>query len=161
MASTKIAYGSVVGFTITLASLADGSARQSTPVDNSTNLFLDAQIQLLLKLASGNIGTDQKINVYFFASMDGTNYDENVGAADAGITIRAPSILRGPFSIFTPLEVGGATTYKAVIPSVAKYFDGVMPYKWGIIVENQTGLAFDVTEANHTKQYRGVYATGT
>ena len=99
------------------------------------------------------------INVYLYGSADGTNYTDNASGSDAGVTLRDPTNLRGPFVIAAP--TAGALTYKGVIGSVAQYFGGILPVKWGIVVENQTGLAFDSTEGNHAYKYRGVYATGT
>jgi hypothetical protein len=40
--------------------------------------------------------------------------------------------------------------------SVAAAFGGVLPERWGIIVENKTGGALDSTEGNHAKLWQGV-----
>lgn len=150
MANTKIAYGAATNITCTLASLATGSARECTAIINSTNLFLDAEVYLAIKLGAGVVAADERINVHFYASMDGTNYDENVTGVDAALTLRAPSVLRGPFAIPTVIAAGDSATFKAIIPSVAKFFDGVLPYNWGFVIENQSGLALSSAEGNHT-----------
>lgn len=160
MSNVKREFGTASqAITITAASLATGSARESTAIDNTSNKFLDAMVYLALKLQAGSPASNKRINVYFYASEDGTNYSDNATGSDAALTMRNPTNLFGPFVINTPDS--GALTYKAVIPSVASYFGGVLPPKWGIVVQNQTNIALDSTEGNHTKEYRGLYETVT
>lgn len=152
----KLALGTASqGITITLASLASASARECTAVDNSGNLYLDALVYLALKLPSGTIAGNKAVYVWFYGSEDGTNYTTNATGTDAAVTMDSPSNLRGPFIIVTPAQ---SRTYKAIIP-VAQFFGGILPAKWGFVIENQSGIAFDSTEGNHTKEYRGVYST--
>lgn len=158
MANTKEAFGTTGAFTITLASLANDGVRESTAIDNSSNLFFDAYVYLAIKLGAGSPASLQCINVYFYGSHDGSNYTDNATGSDAAVTLRSPTNLRGPFVISTP--AAGALTYKSGPIPVAQYFGGTLPYKWGIVVENKTNIAFDSTEGSHTKQFRGIYATG-
>jgi hypothetical protein len=158
MADRKLAFGSASqGITITLASLAQAAARQSTAIDNTSNLFLDAMVYLAIPILTGTPGSDKAIYIYAFGSEDGTNYDDNAGATDAAITLRVPSNLRFLDVILTPDS--GALTYKKVIPSVARAFGGILPPKWGIVIKNMTNLAFNATEGNLIKEYRGIYET--
>lgn len=153
----KLAYGTASqALTCTLASLTTGSCRQATSVDNSSILYSDVLIYLAIKLQTGTPGSDKCINVYAFGSEDGTNYDDNAGATDAAVTLRVPTNLRFIGRIETPDS--GALTYKKLF-TVARAFDGVLPAKWGIAVENRTNITLDATEGNHTKEYRGIYAT--
>src|SRR5262245_52806957 len=122
MADLKTAFGTSSSVTITFASLATGNARECTAVDNSSNKYLDAILYLAIKLATGTPGSDKAINVWFYASEDGTNYTDNASGSDAALTMRAPTNLRGPFVISTPDS--GGLTYKAVIGSVAAFFGG-------------------------------------
>lgn len=155
MSSIKSQYGSTTLITATLASLASAAAREATAVDNTTDLFIDVMVTLAIALQTGTPTGQAAINVWFAESGDGTIYTDPVTGSNAAITLRTPSNLRGPFVIATP--TAGALTYKAVIGSVAQYFGGILPPKWSIVIENQTGLALDATEGNHTKSYRGVY----
>lgn len=159
MAVSNITYSSSTGITITLASLANNAARQSAFVDNSSNRFLDAMVRLDLRLQIGTPSNDQLINVWFYGSEDGTNYTDNATGSNAALTMRNPTNLRGPFIISTPNA--GGLVYRAVIGSVASYFGGVLPRRWGIVVENRTGIAFDATEGNHAKSYTGITLTST
>jgi hypothetical protein len=154
MADFKNKYATSTALTITLASLANAAARESQAVDNGTTLYLDAIVYLSCKLATGTPASDKAIYVYAYGSEDGTNYGDNATGANASLTMRSPTNLRLIGVIATPDS--GALTYKSQPMSVAAAFGGVMPRKWGIVVENKTNLALDSTEANHTKTFTGV-----
>lgn len=157
MADIKTAFGASTNLTLTLASLASGSARESTSVDNTSNLFLDALISLDIKLATGTPASDKAIYVYAYGSEDGTNYTDNATGSDAAITLRSPTNLKLIGVISTPDS--GGLTYKSHPMSMAAAFGGILPRRWGIVVENKTGLAFSSTEGDHAKRHTGVYAT--
>ncbi len=147
-------YGSVQNITITLANLADAAARQSVSVDNAVNLFLDAMVSIAIQLAAGAPAGDKKIEVYAYGSVDGSTFTDNASGSDAAITLRVPTNLQLLGTIECP-DAGGLT-YKGIFPSVATAFNGLLPYKWGIVIVNRTGLAFAAT--GHTTQYRGINA---
>lgn len=159
MATRKISYDTSTAITITLASLASSAtaSRESTSIVNTTNLYIDAMVYLAIPLQTGTPANDKAIYVYFYESEDGTNYTDNATGTDAALTLRSPTNLRGPFVISTPDS--GALTYKAVIGSVASFFGGVMPRKWGIVVNNFTGLTLNATEGNLIKTYTGITET--
>lgn len=159
MAISNITYGTSTGINITLASLANNAARAGAFVDNTSDTFLDAMVRLQVQLQTGTPSNDQLINVWFYGSEDGANYTDNASGSDAAITLRNPTNLRGPFIISTP-DAGGIL-YQATIGSVAAYFGGVLPRRWGIVVENRTGIAFNATEGNHAKSYTGIKLTST
>ncbi len=158
MSNIKEAFGtSNQALTITLASLANNGQRQSTVVDNTTNLFLDALVALSIKSAAASTSATGFANIYAFGTSDGgTTYSDGAGATDAAITLTAPPNMRliGVINI-----VANAVTYKGGPFSVRAAFGGVLPDHWGIVVENKSGAAFDATEGNHLKDYQGVYAT--
>ena len=160
MADIKQAFGSSTAITITLASLANGSARQSAAIDNSTDKFLDVLVQLSIKLATGTPSAGQNINIYVYGSEDGTKYTDNATGANAAITLRNPTNLKEAGSA-NPIQTpdSGGLTYTSEPFSIASLFGGVMPRKWGVVVSNDTGLAFASGEGNHTKKYTGIYAT--
>ncbi len=157
MSSVKRTFGSAgQAITITLASLTTGSARASTVVDNTTNLFLDALVQVQTKTGTGP-AVPNIINVYAYATVDGgTTYSDGATGSDAGITLTAPpnAVLIG--SINVP---AASTSYKSGPMSVAAGFGGVLPAKWGIIIENQSGTTLSATGGDHIVQYQGAYVT--
>ncbi|MEW6379785.1 MAG: hypothetical protein AB1611_09275 [bacterium] len=147
-------FGPSTPITITLAGLASGQARSSLAVDNDSNRYIDAMVTLGIALASGTPAGDKQVLVWFYGSEDGLLYGDNATGADQAIVKRDPSNWRGPFELNTP--DGGGLTYIAMIPSVAAYFNKVLPRKWGIIIENQSGLALGGAEENFTKAYTGI-----
>lgn len=157
MADVKAKFGTNgQAFTLTIASLSDTSARQSTPVDNSTNLYTDALVSLKIKSNAAGTSASGFVGVYAFASVDGgSTYTESAGSTDAAITLVTPTALR--FIGAVPV-VANATTYRAGPFSVAAAFGGVLPEYWGIVIVNKTGAALDSTAGNHSATYQGVYA---
>lgn len=153
MATTKTLYGTSTAVTITLTSLANGASRESTAIVNTTNLFLDAMLYVAVTLAAGT--PVDGIDVYLYASEDGTNYDENVTGTDAAITPRTPTnlVLLGRIQTAT----AGALTYKKAFLSIAAAFGGVLPRKWGVVITNQSGLALAAT--GNTVSYTGINAS--
>ncbi len=142
--------------TLTIASLANNGQRESTVIDNSTNLFLDALVQLKIKSGGASTSSTGYLNVYAYGSADGgTTYGDGATGSDAGITLTSPPNLRliGVLNI-----VANGVTYKSNPMSVAQAFGGVLPEKWGIVIENKTGGTLDATGGNHSAVYQGVYA---
>lgn len=153
----KIKFGTSTSFTLTLASLASSltGGRESTAVDNTTNLYVDALVYVQCKLQTGTPGSDQAIYIYAYGSEDGTNYGDNATGSNAAITLRTPTNLRLIGTISTP-DAGGLT-YKSPPMSVAAAFGGIMPRKWGIVVRNYTNVTFSATEGDHAYSYTGIY----
>jgi hypothetical protein len=160
MATTfKSLYGtSNQTITITVASLANNGARQSTVIDNSTNLFLDALVMVKVKTNAAGTSSTGSVEVYAFGTADGgTTYTETAGASDAAITLTSPTnaVLVGIIN-----TVANATTYPSGPFSIAKAFGGVLPDHWGIVINNKSGAALDSTGGNHAVFYQGVQTQG-
>jgi hypothetical protein len=157
MSDIKRAFGaSGQTFTITLASLASASSRESTSIDNSSNKYLDALVMLQVKFANTAIGTDPWVYVYAYGTVDGgTTYPDAVTGSDAAITLNSPTNLRllGAVSAIQNLTRKGGPW------SVAACLGGVLPERWGIVVRNSSGIALTGTEGDHAKLYQGVYET--
>lgn len=159
MADIKQAFQSTQNFTLTLASLASSATagRESTAVDNSSNLYLDAICQVSVKLQTGTPGSDKAVYIYAYGSVDGTNYTDNATGSDAAITLRDPTNAR--LVCVIPVPDSGAVTYESSPFSIAQAFGGILPPKWGIIVRNYTNVTLSATEGDHFYKYRGVYST--
>lgn len=156
MASTlKPVYAASSALTWTsAATLANGSASGCAAVDNTVNLYDDALVSILATIAAGAVASDKLINVWFASSEDGSTWpgtngaSDNYGGTDAAVSLQNPTVYRAPFVQATP--AGGLQT-KIIIPSVLKFLGGlVMPRKWGLIIENRTGLAFTALSASYT-----------
>lgn len=129
--------------TITLNSLASSSSagRESASIDNATNRYEDAEVQVVAALATGSPANDKAIYVYVWGSEDGSNIADNATGSDAAITLRSPTNLL--LATVIPCPDSGGLTYKSKVFSVAKALGlTYLPRKWGIVVQNYTGLAF-------------------
>jgi hypothetical protein len=159
MGDIKQAFGTSTAITITLASLASSAtaARESTVIDNTTNLFLDALVFVQIALQTGTPANDKAVYVYAYGSEDGSEYTDNATGSDAAITLRDPTNLRLIGIVNCPDS--GGLTYKSNPMSVAVAFGGLMPRKWGIVIRNYTGVTLSATGGAHEARYTGVYAT--
>jgi hypothetical protein len=156
MATLAASYASSATITITLASLASGSARASTVVNNSSNLYVDALVGLKVKANAAGTSSSGQVNVYLYASADaGTNYSDGASGSDAAHTLNKNARL-----VHVMALDANAETAKAEGISVAQAF-GYMPEKWGVIIENQSGAALDSTGGNHEVHYTGVKFTSS
>lgn len=165
MSTIKSLYGTdAQAITITLASLANGSARESTAIDNTSNVYLDVLAQVGIDLAdAGTIGSDKKVYVYAYGTVDDAPYTpmypDRVTGVDAAITLDSPTQLK----LIGVIECGSYVTVTKTIftsepLSVAQAFGGILPERWGIVIENKTNIAFRAAETNQKKLYQGVYA---
>jgi hypothetical protein len=166
VASTKLAYlpappSAPTAITITLASLAATSARESNTVDNTTNLLLDALVRLRVKVDTTAPANDKAVYVYAWGIIDSsatpaaTAYPDAVTGSDAAITLQSPTQLRLIGVLNTP---SASTTYKSEPLSVAGAFGGSLPPKWGIVVSNSSAVLTAVA-GDHALEYVGVYST--
>lgn len=157
MADIKSKYGtSNQGITITLAGLTNNSQRQSTAIDNTSNVFLDALVQLKVKSGAASTSATGVVNIYAYGTADGgTSYSDSASGSDAAITLTVPPNMR---LIRVINVVANAVTYIGGPFSVAAAFGGMLPDHWGIVVENKSGGTLDATEGNFAKFYQGILA---
>ncbi len=164
MTTTKLSYSAATQLTITLnpssTGIANNSARLSTAVDNSTNLYLDALVGVSIKTASGSLASNPYVNVYAYAFVDGTNYTDQDRMNSAG-TDSAFTLGGSPYNVrligVLNVKTAATTTYGGAY-SVAAAFGGVLPTKWGVVIENQSGLALD-NSAPGSVYFYGITAT--
>lgn len=160
MSTIKSLYGTNgQAITCTLTSLANasgpqGAGRASTAIDNTSNLFLDALVQLKIKTSASALANDKAIYVYAYGTADGgTDYTDGITGTDAGFTATNPPNVK---LIGVINAVAVSTTYVGGPFSVAAAFGGMLPDHWGIFVVNFTGQALDATVAS--AWYQGVQA---
>lgn len=124
-------------FTITLASLATASARQSTIVANTT---LRPAALIDFKLQSGGTApTNGTVYELFLLRGDNSgNRDDNAGASDAAITIENAPLL------------GTLVVTNTVNKNFQRIFDtaalGKLGTEFGIAVRNSTGQTMNATQ---------------
>lgn len=160
MASTKLAYGTATAITITLDSLASSgtAGRESTAIDNSSNLFLDALVELTIAYPNSAPANDQAIYVYAYGSLDGTNYPEDLTGSDAAYTFDGSAgALKTALRLIGVIPAVQNDTQRYGPFAVAPAFGGLLPPKWGIAVLNYSGQT--LSSSGNAAQYRGVYST--
>jgi hypothetical protein len=142
MSTVKTVYGTQgVAITITITSLGSAAQRQSTAVDNTSNLYLDALVAFKIKTAASGTSATGAVKCYVYGTSDaGTDYGDTVTGSDGSVTLTSPPNLR----LLTVLNaVANATTYISDPVSIAAAYGGVMPAKWGIVIENDTAATLD------------------
>ena len=140
--------------TITLAGLASGSQQESAAVDNTTNQDIDASVMIKLKSGASGTSSTGSVVVYAKGSSDGgTTWSDTCTGSNAAVTLTSPPNVR-PIGIIN--VVANATTYVGGPFSIAAAFGGILPGKWGIVVENDTGATLDSTAANFAVVYERV-----
>lgn len=148
----KAKFGSSgVAITCTFTSLANNGQRQSDAVDNTSNLYLDALVGIVVKTAASSTSASGFVAVYAYGTADGgTDYSDGASGSDGSITLTVPPNMR----LIGVLNcVANSTTYKGLF-SVAAAFGGVLPAKWGIVVENKTGATLDASVGS--SYYQGI-----
>jgi len=136
--------------TITLQGLVNNAIRCSAVIDNSVTLFRD--IGIFLQLKAGTISGPAQIVVYAVGSVDnGANFTDGAPGTD--------SVFSG--SIVTARQIGSfiITSSGQVVSGgpwgMAKAFDGNVPKKSAILVQNLTGGAFDPGSGNFNVRFQG------
>ena len=150
MATLKATYASSASFTITLNSLGNGSARESTAIDNGTNLYLDAHVRVTVSV--GSVSGSPLVHIYAYGSEDGSVYPDTVTGSDAAVTIEDPTVLRWAIAIPTPTS---SKAYESDVISIARLYGGVLPRKWGIVVVNMTGAA--LAGSGNSASFTGIH----
>ena len=140
-------FTSKANFTITLASLANGSARQSTMLTNSNNA---PAAMVYLKITSGGSAptAGSIYEVYLLRGDDASSSSyrsDGAGASDAAITVENAALL-GTIVVTN-------NTNKAFYGEFDTSPLGPLGAEWGIAVKNASGQALNGTEANHIKEY--------
>ena len=155
-ATIKQLYGtSNQALTITVASLGSASQRQSTAIDNTTNLFMDAKVSVKIKTNAAGTAATGVVNVFAFASADGgTTYSGGAGASDAAFSGNKDSLIY----LGSVPAIANATTYVGMFNLARAFGYGGIPASWGIVLDNQSGAALDSTAGNHAMLYQGIQA---
>lgn len=136
--------------TITAGSLSSGTARESAAVTTDTaNNVNDYRITVKATTSSGTPAGAKAVFVWVKISDDGTNWDGNATAADAAITLDVPH----QFKLGGVIPIGSASITRGCSFSLKAACGGSVPQKWGIIIENQTGITFSSVTVGCAKEF--------
>ena len=139
-ATVKEAFANAATLTITNLNSLGSSATagwQSAVVNNTSDLALDALVQVVLDMENTAPANDKAVYIYAYSGI-GTNYTYNATGSEGTITITNPNNFR----------LLGVMTYQTAdailvsqVMSVAQAFGGILPPKWGLVIINFTGAA--------------------
>jgi hypothetical protein len=130
--------------TITLGGLTNGSSRQSTLIDNSTTRY--SRIYIYPSIKMGTSPTVNTLVSLYLLRSDGTYATDLAGASDAAITLQNAQTFG---TLVTTATTGVVLQDCFMIPDPG--------LKWGIAVQNGTGVSLDATSANHVINWVGEY----
>jgi hypothetical protein len=166
-ADIKTAYAASADLTITLASLATSATlvagRESTAIDNSSNLYLDALIEG--EVMTGTSPTAARsIRVYAYASIaDTPNYPDVFDGTDSDETVTTADIRDACLPLLAAMATANTSNqaYPFRAASLAQAYDGLMPRNWGVFCTHETGVNLNSTGGNHRISYKPCYATAS
>lgn len=155
---TKITYGTSTAITITAPASSATVGQCCAAVDNSSNLFDDALVTIQVVQPNSAMANDKGWYIYLYGSEDGTNYNISTNemaspGTNAACTPDVPTNLLGPLFLSTITQ---NKTYTYVF-SVAGFFGGVLPKKWGVVLRNYSGQSATTL----TVSYTGITYTNT
>lgn len=154
----KEALGTRTTITITADSLASSATagRQSTYVDNSTDLFPGALVTA--KLTYPNSAPAAHKGVYVFAyGHDGTDYDGGCTGSDAAYTFNDITTLGQNLKQVAFITMIQNQQQVVTFGVGAAWSDG-LPSRWGLVLLNYSGQTLST---GCTFFYRGAYMTGS
>lgn len=149
----KIAYASRAQLTWTLASLGSSATagRESTAIDNTTNLYDDALVTL--DIVYPNSAPANHLGMYVFGyGYDGSDYGGYATGSDAAYTFDDITAKGQNLPMLRFVTMIQNKTQKCQF-TVAAGFGGVLPLKWGLVALNYSGQTLTSGEA----YYQGIY----
>lgn len=167
MATVAVAYTGPTTITFSTASIATSATfvagAESTQIDNTTNLFVDALVEGLETVGTTPTANTQ-IQVYVWGSHTSlaTTARDVLDGTDSVETLTSAGI-RDSFMKMAAVAVVDATTSDRGYPlgpfSVAALFGGTMPQFWGLFLTHNTGVNLNAIAGNHVWKYTGVKYT--
>lgn len=160
MATISLNYDTEQTMTVTsLHSLTDSATGgwQSAVVDNTTNLYVDALVQVVIDFANTAPAGDKTVYVFAYGGIN-TTYTNPASGSEGTITVVSMDTnpmafkLIGVLPYTTQDEIGESQPF-----SVAAAFGGVLAPKWGIVVMNRSGASF--AASGNSVKWRGVKLT--
>lgn len=153
MATINRTFGTKTAITLTLTSLGNGSARESTVVDNASAGALDVLVRILTK---GQASSSALLDLYVYAALGDTTYTDGATGSDAAFT--AANRLNSRY--LGSVQMNAANAVSAMF-SIAAAFGGVVPSKWGLIAINNSGATLSTLGGDHVVEYQNVTAAVT
>jgi hypothetical protein len=158
----KLAFGTVTAMTVTnLNSLASSATAgwQSAVVDNTSDLYEDAHVQVVVDMANTSPANDKTLYVFAYAGLE-TTYTDPASGSEGTITLTNITTTGQNLKLIGTLAYETADmVIESAVFSVAAAFGGILPRKWGLVIINYTGAA--IAGSGNTVKWTGVYRTAT
>ena len=146
MAETNIKYASAVNLTLTSwgTGLADTQIGATAIVDNTSNLYVDVIVGGLFEIGATTPAAGDYINVYVYGSYDTGTSSALTGGIDGLFTgadeeeVDGTDLILTHMPLITTLEAESNIGIHWGPTGIAQFFGGVMPPKWGLVMENQS-----------------------
>jgi len=136
----KLSFGTDNTVTITLASLFFDDFAISSTIDNSTDKFVAADVQVKIRTGTGTLDNG-KVYLFLLRSVDGgTDFDSFT-----------------QLSVNASLLVGALTNADSTdyVFSADTSILGLLPSHWKLALFNSTGALLDASAANHSIKFTG------
>lgn len=147
--NSPLGLGSKTTITVTLTSLANGSARESTVINNTSTKYRNVRIRFQTK---GQSSGTAYLDVYLYTALGDTTYTDGATGSDAAFTAANRKNSRYLGSI---LMNAATAAVQGELQTKDAYAD--CPDKWGLICINNSGAALSATAGDHVIEYEGVY----
>lgn len=166
MATTKIAYSANTAITFDISSLAASATwlagRESTQVDNSSNLFVDAIVNVdpITAGATIAVGDVLELRIWGADTSLATTPIDVLDGTDSAETLTEDSIRQSLKLVKAVVATSTTASQKIYIPpfSVASFFGGRMPKFWGLFLAHDHGSALASSQSG-LFSYNGVTYT--
>lgn len=158
MATATINYAAPVSMTVTNLNSNSSSATNawmSAVVDNTSNLYLDALVQVVLDFANTAPANDKAAYVYAYGGVESGVYSNPISGTEGDATLL--DITSNPNNLkLIGVMAYGTTNEIAQSPpfSVANAFGGLLPPYWGVVIVNYSGASLAAN--GHTVKWVGV-----
>lgn len=137
--------------TITITAAATGTARASTAISNTTNLYEDVLLFFSVTTPATGVSATGYFNFYGYGSVNGgTTYPEGITGTDAAVTLYTPTNL----VLVAQMNANAVSKTFSMGPISFCRLYGLdrLPAEWGIVSVNQSGA----TPTAGTIIYQGV-----
>lgn len=160
-ADVKLALQAVQTMTVTnLHSLASSATAgwQSAVVDNTSNLFLDALLMVVIDHANTAPGSSKASIIFAYGGIESGTYTNPFSGSEGALTLTdittnsQSARYVGTVVYTTQDEITESGPW-----SIANAFGGALPPFWGVGIMNHSGAAYH--SSGNTVKYRGIYAT--
>jgi hypothetical protein len=159
----KAQLGAAVAMTVTnLQSLASSATAgwQSAVVDNTTDEYLDALVQVKLDFANTAPANSRSVYVFAYGGIESGVYSNPASGSEGAITLldvtaNAQNLRQIGFVPYTTQDEVAESSPM----SVAAAFGGILPPYWGVVLINHSGAA--LAASGNTVKYAPVFAQYT